>query len=503
MLTSGNYNPDVLTCLANLSSDEVFTPPQLVNRILDLLPEEIWSDRNARFLDPFCKSGVFLREIAKRLDAGLEKTIPNRRRRINQIFKNQLFGIAITELTSLLARRSVYCSKTANGKYSVCETFDNPQGNIRFKRIKHAWEDGRCVFCGASQLEYDREKELETHAYQFIHAKKPEEIFNMKFDVIVGNPPYQLDTGGSGRQAKPIYQLFVQQAKKLSPRYLTMIIPSRWFAGGMGLDTFRTEMINDDRIRTIIDYIDARECFPGVDIAGGVCYFLWARDTHGDCTVVNRFSGKEWISKRPINEFGTFIRFGPAVGILRKVAAQRETPMTSIISATKPFGLQTKDRPDGKGRICLVSSAGNGKISLNRVTAGHEMISKWKVMTSKTSHDHAGQPDKDGTRRVLSRVELLAPNSVCTESYIILGAFKKKTDAQHCLEYAKTRFVRFLVSLLSFSQDITRERFAYVPMQDFAESWSDERLYKKYSLTKDEIAFIESMVRPMEAGNAE
>ncbi len=258
-------------------------------------------------------------------------------------------------------------------------------------------------------------------------------------------------------------------------------------------------MLNDDKIRTIVDYVDARECFPGVDIAGGVCYFLWSRDTHGDCVVISRFKGTEHRSQRPLNEFKTFVRFGPAVSILRKVKAKHEPAMTQIISATRPFGLQTKDRPDGKGTITLVSSAGRGKIQMNRVTSGHEMIDKWKVMTSKTSHDHAGQPDKDGTRRVLSRVELLPPNEVCTESYIVLGAFENQTTAQNCLGYAKTRFVRFLISLLSFSQDITRERFAYVPMQDFGHPWTDEKLYKKYGLTEDEIAFIESMVRPMPA----
>lgn len=493
-----NYNPDVLTCLANLSSDEVFTPTSLANKMLDLLPSEIWSNEDARFLDPATKTGIFLREIAKRLMKGLEKQIPDRQERINHIFKNQLYGIAITELTALLSRRSIYCSKTADGKYSVCDAFDDENGNIVFDKIEHNWINGNCSFCGASESVYSRTSDLETHAYKFIHTNEPENILKkMKFDVIIGNPPYQLDTGGSGRQAKPIYQNFVIQAKKLNPRYLTMIIPSRWFAGGMGLDDFREEMINDDRIRTIVDFIDARECFPGVDIAGGVCYFLWEKDSHGDCIVVNKFKGKEYTSRRALNEFKTFIRFDPAVSIARKISSKNEEKLTKIISATRPFGLQTSDRPDKKGDLYLVSSAGDGPISSSRVTTGKNMVNRWKVMTSKTSHDHAGQPDKDGTRRVLSRVEILKPNYVCTESYIILGAFDNQNQAHNCLLYVKTKFVRFLASLLSFSQDITRERFALVPLVSMEEEWTDQKLYKKYDLTKEEINFIESMIRPM------
>ena len=376
MWNKTNYNPDVLTCLANLSSDEVFTPPNLANRILDLLPPEVWKDKSLRFLDPVCKSGVFLREIAKRLMVGLEDVIPNKQKRINHILNKQIFGIAITELTSLLSRRSVYCSKIANGQYSICETFEAEQGNILFNKTKHRWHNGRCIVCGASQEVYDRNYSLETHAYEFIHINEPEEIFNMKFDVIVGNPPYQLDTGGSGRQAKPIYQLFVHQAKKLQPRFLTMIIPSRWFAGGMGLNDFREEMLNDDRISTLIDYVDARECFPGVDIAGGVCYFLWERDKKGDCLVVNKYKEQEFTSKRALNEFKTFVRFGPAVEILRKVASKNEEPMTKIISATRPFGLQTSDRPDGKGELHLISSGGDGLITF-ATTSSPEFNPEW------------------------------------------------------------------------------------------------------------------------------
>jgi site-specific DNA-methyltransferase (adenine-specific) len=499
MLKSSNYNPDVLTCIANLSSDEVFTPPQLVNQILDLLPVDIWSDKNATFLDPGCKSGVFLREIAKRLDKGLEKQIPDRQKRMNHIFKKQLFGLPITELTSLLSRRSVYCSKSANGKFSVCEDFDNPEGNIRFKRVEHIWKNGRCVFCGANEENLDRGLELETHAYQFIHTEKPEEILNMKFDVIVSNPPYQLSDGGFGRSASPIYQKFIQQAKKLNPSYLTMIVPSRWFAGGKGLNDFRAEMLSDNRIRKIVDYEDASEVFPGVDIAGGICYFLWERDSRGPCEVTNVHNDERVVSIRPLDEFATFIRHSQAVPIIRKVLKKKEKSMSEQVTSRKPFGLPTNARPMKHGDLTLRWNNGDGPYSRKDVTVGVDLIDKWKVITSKVSYDHAGQPDKNGMRKVLSIVDILPPSVICTETYIVAGAFDKKADATRLASYLRTRFVRFLVAQLSFSQDITKERFLFVPVLSMQTDWTDEKLFKRYGLTKEEIAFIEAKIRPMEA----
>lgn len=496
-----NYNPDVLTCLANLSNDEVFTPPQVVNQMLDLLPKKLWHNPDARFLDPVSKSGVFLREITRRLNTGLEKQIPDTQQRINHILTKQVFGIAITELTSLLSRRSAYCSKIANGKYSICDNFTDEQGNIIYARVEHAWVGGKCKYCGASQEVYDRGGELETHAYQFIHTDKPEEIFkNMKFDVIIGNPPYQLEDEGFGRSAAPIYHKFIQQSKKLNPRYLTMIVPSRWFAGGKGLDEFREEMLTDDRIRKIVDYIEANDCFSGIQLKGGVCYFLWDRDNKGDCEVTSIKSNQIIsVATRPLLEIGnsTFIRFNEAIPILSKVRTFEESSIQPQISARKPFGLATTFRGEKKSNelsdVKLYQNGGVGYVSKDRITSNIEMLPKFKVLIPPLGSGSDSFP-----HQILGKAFVAEPNSICTETYLVAGVFDDEIQAQNLVSYLSTRFLRFLVLLNKPTQHATSKVYQLVPMQDFSESWTDEKLYAKYGLTKDEIAFIESMIRPMD-----
>ena len=497
-----NYNPDVLSCLANLSNDEVFTPPQLANQMLDMLPQQLFQSPDTKFLDPCTKSGVFLREIAKRLIDGLADKIPDLQERIDHIMHHQLYGIAITRLTSLMSRRSLYCSKNASGKYSLSH-FDDADGNIHFDEILHTWQNGKCIYCGASQEVYDRGEDLETHAYEFIHTDNPKELYNnMTFDVIIGNPPYQLETGTS-KQAKPIYHYFVKHSKRLNPRYLLMIIPSRWFAGGMGLDDFRKEMMEDEGIKVLVDFVNAKDCFPQNSISGGVCYFFRDSSYQGKCSITNVKGEQRITTTRSLHEFPVLVRYNEAVPIINKVKMLCESPLSEIVSPISPFGFGSYERgdqsPSDAHSIKLYSSAGVGYVSRNEIIKGIEYLECYKVMLSQTGAEHAGEPAKDGTFRVFpNTLKVLGPKEICTHSYILVGKYDNVNKANNLYMYLKTAFVRFLSLMAMSSIHLSKSTFIFVPQQDFSKPWTDEELYKKYGLTDEEIAFIESMIRPME-----
>ena len=484
------YNPDVLSCIANLSNDEVFTPPEVANKMLDMLPQELFESSDTRFLDPCCKSGVFLREIAKRLIKGLESEIPDLERRLEHIFSKQLFGIAITELTSLLSRRSVYCSKFPNSEFSAYQFPDEqPQGNIIFQRIKHTWKDGKCVYCGAAQSEYDRGDELE----------------------FIGNPPYQLSDGGAQASAKPLYHLFVEQAKKLNPRYLIMIIPARWYSGGKGLDEFRSNMLNDKNIKELHDFPNTEDCFPGLNIRGGICIFLREK---GYNNIINNVKVTTHLGKdicesiRPIKyrNLDLFIRDVRALSILDKVFIRTTSKLSlmNFISARKPFGLATDFFKTAEFKetaeelenplLCYAKGKKIGYVDKKQIRIHNDWIGKYKVMSPYANNIGTELNDDNLNAYVL------APNCVCTETYIIIGADLNldKSSATNLVKYLQTRFVRFLHSLAKSSQHATAKTYCFVPVQDFSKHWTDEELYAKYNLTKEEIAFIESMIRPME-----
>ncbi|ABK65186.1 Eco57I restriction-modification methylase domain-containing protein [Mycobacterium avium] len=543
-----NRNPDVLTCIANLSNDEVFTPPELARQILDLIAAawanandgaNIWADKSLTFFDPFTKSGVFLREITSRLTEGLKDEIPDIHERVDHILTKQVFGMGITHLTSLIARRSVYCSKWANGKHSVATSFVSDAGNIWFETQDHTWvgatefvetadengnpvskgTNGKCKYCGASQRALDRSEGLETHAYAFIHTDdikaQIHKLFgeNMQFDVIVGNPPYQLDDGGFGTSAAPIYNKFVDQAKKLNPRLLTMIIPARWFAGGKGLDEFRESMLTDDHLRSIDDYLNASDVFPGVGLKGGVCYFLWDRDNPGSCRVTTHFKDETPSTViRPLLEHGVdvFIRFNEGLSILKKVVAVETGKSDSLslpeskrfdrlVSSRKPFGLETTFKgkaAKGDGDLLIYQNGGTGYVSRSSISTGTHLIDKWKIYTGRAA---PGTGNRDTyPHRIISTPFVGEPGSISSETYLCIGPFDSKSQAESALSYLSCRLTRLLILLHKPSQDTTRKVYTFVPTQEWTRRWTDEDLYAKYGITEHEIAFIEKVVRPMD-----
>lgn len=509
-----DHFPDILNCLANLSSDEVFTPPSIANKMLDLLPQELFTSPNSKFLDPFSKSGVFLREIAKRLLKGLETQIPDLQERIDHIMHRQLYGIGITELTALMSRRTLYCSARANGKHSVAK-FPDESGNIFFEEIPHIWDNsGKCTYCGANKKDFGDEvrEGLSKHAYPFIHNKNPYK--HMNFDVIIGNPPYQMsDGGGTGDSAKPIYHKFIQQAKQLNPKYLCMIVPSRWMKGGKGLDEFRNEMMKDTRLSHIYDFESADEIFAGINLDGGVNYFLWDREHSGKCyfeykTKDGEIIDSERFLKTDITD--TIIRDVRQASIIEKIVQLKEKKFSDIVSPRNPFGLGADffNKPDRYSNIVFankpkeqylrVYGVKGKKGGAKRVTGyvyngdyikNKKFVGKHKLFFSKAYTTTATVPPE---------IIIGEPNDICTETFLHIGSFKNMKETLNGLKYIKTKFFRALLFFNRHSLNISQSSFALIPLQDFSKPWTDEELYKKYKLTEEEITYIETMVRPME-----
>ena len=522
-------NFDILETITNVGNDEVFTPRKIADMMLDSLPEEVWHNPNYKWLNPATKNGIFEREIAIRLDKGLEEVIPDVERRRKHILQNMIFSIGQTKFTSNVARRTVYYCSQANRKcdgikapdghyvngYAIGNGtwFSESEGNIKTPIAVHTFEGNKCRFCGISKDSmYVDPTQREQYAYEFVHIhhlnllRKLQDRFfggdrKMKFDIIIGNPPYQLKTTSNSSQSVPIYQKFVEQALYLEPKYLCMIIPSRWFAGGMGLDDFRATMLKNKHIKKLVDWTNAKDCFPTLSIGGGVCYFLYDRTYEGPTKIINIHNGIEKTLSRNLNEFGdVFVRYNEAIEILRKIRQKKENTFEDYVTSLAPFGIDSKERGHKEKKdndLLLHSSEGISYIEKSKVTTGSEYINKYKIMISKVTSEHAGEPDKNGQYKVLSTTKMINPGEVCTFSYFLAGVSESKNETENILSYMKTKFFRFLLLLSVSSINLSKDKFRFIPKQDFSESWNDKKLYEKYDLNEEDISYIESIIKEM------
>ncbi len=536
-------NFDILETITNVGNDEVFTPRKTADMMLDSLPEEVWHNPDYKWLNPATKNGIFEREIAIRLDRGLADVIPDVETRRKHILQKMIFSIGQTKFTANVARRTIYyCSqanracdgiKAPDGHYvngyaiGNGSWFNDGEGNIKTPCTDHEYvdsggrpmpsnctEEGKtkyhCRYCGiGADSKYNDANQRETYAYEFIHVnhlvllKHLQKRFfegdkNMKFDIIIGNPPYQLSTGGAQAQATPIYNKFVEQAIALNPKYLCMIIPSRWFAGGLGLDSFRDKMLNDTHIKNLTDFTNSENCFPSVAIKGGVCYFLWEKDYDGPCNIVTNDEGSISRAVRYLKEPGcdVFIRRNEAISILRKVLSKKMPSLDRIISGTKPFDFPTtfvgQKEKDQEHQVALYGRNSITYVALNQVNRLRDYVGKYKVFISGAYGAGEGFP-----HQIINVPFFGDKNTCCTETYIVMGPFETEKEARNLLTYLSTKFLRFLVMLKKASQHTLKIVYEFVPLLDLNKSWTDKELYELFGINDEEIAFIDSMVREM------
>lgn len=542
-------NFDILETITNVGNDEVFTPVKIAKKMLDSLPDEVWRNPDYKWFNPCTKNGVFEREIALRLNEGLKDTIPDEETRKKHILQDMIYAIGLTKFCSHVARRTLYyCSqankscdgiKAKDGHYvNGCAIgngtwFDDEEGNIKTPCTDHRFVKGKCEFCGIREdSKYNDPMQREQYAYEFMHVNHlvlprhlQDRFFggkrDMKFDIIIGNPPYQLSDGGAQASARPIYQCFIQQAKSLNPKYLCMIVPSRWMTGGKGLDEFRDEMIKDRHIVKLFDYFDSKSIFPSVDIKGGVCYFLRDSSVEKPCEIHSFTFNGETVSKRYLQTGGDniFIRDERLLRIKDKVSLAREKTLDSIVSARKPYGLEAET-------MLKASKYGLPDFSTTKIDGGYEILGlgerqqrMWKYLPAdypipkkspcfmKYKVFIAEAYGCGAIGEVPSTPVLSTPGQLCTETFLEIGPFESKEEAGNALKYIYTKLFRLLVGIQKQTQHTTQKAYRFVPVQDFTSNsgidWSrsvseiDKQLYAKYELSEEDISFIESNIKEM------
>jgi site-specific DNA-methyltransferase (adenine-specific) len=523
---SAVHVPDVLETLAQLPNDDVYTPPKVVAAMLDILPEHVWSEASYTWLDPATKSGIYLREVFKRLMVSLAEWEPDGAKRREHILRNMLYGAATTQLNGDIARRTLYQTKNATGVgvkdpalADLVVHFDDPDGNILYVETEHTLDrkEQFCTTCRAP-AKLIRERR-ESFAYSFIHGTYPaKEVAEMKFDVIIGNPPYQIgmDDGKGNRTANitPLYNLFVEKAIAMNPRYVVMITPSRWFAGGKGLVDYRGRMIADRRLRTLVDNPKLYDVFPQAEIKGGVSYFLWDRDHDGDCEFSTRVEGliRDTSTRDLRLGRGIVLRDNFGAEIVGKIASDplEKGSLADKVSARDPFGQAIKTNYDGheekktgtiweaydepgEGRIPLVYINKVRYVQRGALQRKKEWVDRCKVLIPMAGDGHGRD-----VSFVIGEPLALAPGSACTQSYLVAGTFDTAAEAEHYAYFLTTKFVRFLILQRKISQHLTNTRFAFVPLLEMTRRWADADLYERFNLTSDEIAYIERVIGPRE-----
>lgn len=507
-LTRAKRVPDILDVIAALSSDAVPTPPLLARALLDSLPVEVWSNPDYRWLDPATKSGSILREAAARLMTGLAGWEVDPFKRADHILRNMLFGCGITQVHGEMTRRSVYISRDASSEHSAVK-FDDADGNLPFVPADHDFPlnrqghpSGACRTCRAP-VRLERGETRENYAYAFIHEAYPtEEMKDMQFDVIVGNPPYQTgDKKNEDDRTSPIYQYFIERAIALNPKYLAMIVPSRWFTGGFGLDKFRERMIADRRIRAIVDNPKLFDCFPGVEIKGGVNYFLWDRDHDGDCEFSTRIDGVILsTTTRDLRDGdGIVMRDNRAATIVEKVKSSHSGAWCDTVCGPQMAFGQMRTNFSGDravpepGDVPLIFSGRVGYVAPSVIEKNQAWIGKWKVLIPKAGDGHGRE-----VSYVLGEPIALAPGSACTQTYLVAGVFGTRKETENYARYLTTKFARFLILQRKTTQDIYSDRFKFVPALDMKRRWTDSDLYEHFALAQEEVDYIEETIHPRE-----